>query len=511
MIVALPDLSQLPPDLRAGVERFVAAQTARLELENRALREHVRLLQIRKFGPSSDKLSDLQLDLLEREPFVTREEVQAEVRRAESSPAARTPRVPCEDRRHPGREPLPAHLERRIEIIHVPGGQCACEHCGKHRPVLGYEVSEYLEMEPIKFFVREVRREKLGACACQDGVVCAPVPVRILPKSKLGDELIVELIDQKFGLHVPVYRQCEAIFRNAGVDLSRQTVCSVMGAAGGLLVPIVGVLKEDLLRGGYVQADETRFGVQTHEKPGKNHTAQIWQYGRPGGPVVFDFRMSRGRAGPSAFLKGFQGYLQSDGYQVYRELGPGITYLGCLSHVRRKFVEAHKLAPQDPLPREIVDLLGEVYAVEAEAREAGATTEQRHQLRQARSKALMERLHARIEATQRTALPKSMLGRACKYALGQWKRVLVYLEDGRLEIDNNWAENAIRPVVLGRKNFLHIGSEWMGPNLAAIWTIYGTCQRLGKNPRAYLRSVLPRLGDWPISRVAELSPLVWQG
>ncbi len=507
----MPDLSQLPPDIRAEVERFVAARTARLELENRVLREHVRLLQIRKFGPSSDKLSDLQLELLESEPFVTPEEVQAEVRRAESSPEARTPRVPCERRNHPGREPLPAHLERRVEIVHAPGSDCPCERCGKRRSVLGYEISEFLEMEPIRFFVREVRREKLGACACQDGVVCAPAPTRILPKSKLGDELIVEMIDQKFGLHVPVYRQCEAIFRNAGVDLSRQTVCGVMGAAGGLLASIVDVLKKDLFAGGYVQADETRFGVQTREKPGRNHTAQIWQYGRPGGPVVFDFRMSRGRAGPAEFLKGYRGYLQSDGYQVYRELGPGIRYVGCMSHVRRKFVEAHKLAPQDPLPRGIVDLLAEVYAVEGEAREAGATAEQRYRLRRERGLALMEALHERIESARKTVLPKSMLGRACKYALGQWERVMVYLDDGRLEIDNNWAENAIRPVVLGRKNFLHIGSEWAGPNMAAIWTIYGTCQRLGKNPRAYLRSVLPRLGDWPITRVAELSPLTWQG
>lgn len=163
------------------------------------------------------------------------------------------------------------------------------------------------------------------------------------------------------------------------------------------------------------------------------------------------------------------------------------------------------------MPREIVELIGGLYGIEAEARTGNATPERCRELRQSRSKPAMEILKAKILAAQAQVPPKSLVGRACAYALGQWTRLEVFLGDGRLAIDNNWAENAIRPIVLGRKNFLHIGSEWVGPSLAAIWTIYGTCQRLGKNPRVYLRSILPGLADWPSGRIAELSPLIWKG
>jgi hypothetical protein len=280
---------------------------------------------------------------------------------------------------------------------------------------------------------------------------------------------------------------------------------------GGLLEPIRQVLRRDLLDGRYIQADETPIGVQSPEVRGRNHTGRIWHYGRPGGPVVVDFQMTRGRDGPLAFLEGFRGTLQSDGYSAYDKLGPGIRYAGCLAHVRRKLFEAHKLSPDDPVPRQLLEQVGAIYTVEAEAREAKATAEARLALRQDRSRPLMEALKAQLVQARAANLPKSVLGRACAYALGQWTRLEVFLGDGQVEVDNNWAENGLRPVVLGRKNFLHIGSEWAGPKLAAIWSVYGTCQRLGKSPRAYLRSVLPKLAEWPINRVKELSPLVWQG
>ena len=508
------DLAQLPALLRDGVEQVIAAERSekeRLLAENRVLREMIRLLHLKKYGPRSEQLSDRQLHLLEGEPSVTPEEVRQEAELGARNPEARQPRVPQRDRQHPGRVELPAHLERRVEVIPVPADQCHCPRCQKELPVIGYEESEHLDMEPVTFFVRKVRREKRAAdCGCVEGVVCAPVPERILPKSKLGDELIVEFIDRKFGQHLPVYRQCDTILREAGVELSRQTVCGVIGQVGALLEPIRQVLRRDLLDGGYIQADETPIGVQSPEVRGRNHTGRIWHYGRPGGPVVVDFQMTRGREGPLAFLEGFRGILQSDGYGAYDKLGHGIRYAGCLAHVRRKLFDAHKLSPDDPVPRQLLDQVGALYAVEAEAREAKATAEARLALRQERSRPLMDALKTQLVSARAASLPKSVLGRACAYALGQWTRLEVFLGDGRLEIDNNWAENGLRPVVLGRKNFLHIGSEWAGPKLAAIWSVYGTCKRLGKSPRAYLRSVLPRLAEWPMSRVSELSPLAWQ-
>ncbi len=509
------ELDQFPPEHRDAVAAMLARERAekdRLQGEVRVLREMVRLLHLKKYGPKSETLSDRQLQLLEGEPSVTPEEVAQEADRVARDSGAREPRVPKRDRQHPGRVELPAHLERRVEIIPVPTEECRCPRCSKELSILGYEESEQLDIEPVKFFVRVVRREKRAAkCGCVEGVICAPAPRRILPKSKFGDDLIVEFIDRKFGVHVPIYRQCDAIFREAGIEISRQTVCGVLGQVGFVLEAIRRSLRGDLIRGGYIQADETPIGVQSPEVEGRNHTGRVWHYGRPGGPVVVDFQMTRGRDGPLAFLEGFRGTLQSDGYSAYDKLGPGISYAGCMAHVRRKFYEAHKLSPDDPVAREVVDRIGAIYAVEEEARDAKASVEARLALRQARSRSLMDDLKARVVEIQSQALPKSVLGRACAYTLKQWPRLEVFLNDGRIEADNNWAENGLRPVVLGRKNFLHIGSEWAGPKLAAIWSVYGTCQRLGKSPRAYLRSVLPRLADWPANRVDELSPLVWQG
>lgn len=505
------DLDQFPPHLREAVaaER---AEKERLQGEVRLLREMIRLLHLKKYGPKSEQLSDHQLDLLEGEPCVTPEEIEQEAARIAQSPEAQEPRVEREDRRHPGRVELPAHLERRTEVIPVPAEQCRCPRCQKELLLIGYEEAEYLDMEPVKYFVRRIRREKRAAqCGCVEGVVVADPPRRILPKSKFGDELIVDFIDRKFGQHLPVYRQCDTIRREAGIEISRQTVCGVMGQAGGVLEAIRQSLRRDLLKGGYVQADETPIGVQCPEERGRNHTGRIWHYGRPGGPVVIDFQMSRGRDGPRRFLEGFEGTLQSDGYSAYDKLGSGIRYAGCLAHVRRKFFEAHKLSPKDAAARQLLDQIAEIYAVEAEARHANASPADRLALRQARTRPLMEALKIRLIQVRAASLPKSVLGRACAYALGQWTRLEVFVTDGLIEADNNWAENALRPVVLGRKNFLHIGSEWAGPKLAAIWSVYGTCQRLGKNPRAYLLSVLPRLADWHSHRVDELSPLVWEG
>lgn len=509
------DIQQLPQELRDAVHAAIAherAEKERFQAENLMLRDMIRLMNLRRFGPRSEQLSDRQMQLLAKEPSVTTEEVAQEAKLATTQPESRQPRTAKRDRKHPGRVDLPPHLERRIEVIPVPAEECQCPRCRHELPVIGFEESEHLDVEPARYFVRVVRREKRAAkCGCVEGVVCAPAPVRILPKSKFGDDLIVDFIDRKFGQHLPIYRQCDILARETGLELSRQTIGGVIGQVGGLLEAIRQSLRRDLLREGYIQADETPIGVQSPEDPGRHHTGRIWHYGRPGGPVVVDFQMSRGRDGPLAFLEGFRGTLQSDGYSAYDKLGPGIVYAGCLAHARRKFHEAHQLSPRDPVPLEVLERIGVIYAVEAEAREANATPAQRLALRQERSRMLMEDLKRRLTEIQSGVLPKSVMGRACAYALRQWPRLEVFLTDGRIEADNNWAENGLRPVVIGRKNFLHIGSEWAGPKLAAIWSVYGTCQRLGKSARAYLRSILPRLADWPSGKVDELSPLVWEG
>jgi hypothetical protein len=256
--------------------------------------------------------------------------------------------------------------------------------------------------------------------------------------------------------------------------------------------------------------DETTVPCQDPQTKGKNHRAYLWEYSKPGGEVVFQFEWGRSRAGPKQFLEGFKGILQSDGYSAYDKLGDGITYLACMAHIRREFVDAAKLAPEDPVPRELVGKFGELYSIERKAKEEGLDAARRQALRQKESKPLMASLKTRLVEVRQGATPSSQIAKACDYALGQWSRMEVYLEHGRVEIDNNWCEGAMRPIALGRKNWLHIGDASAGPKIAAIISVVETCRRLDIPLRDYLSAILPKLGNWPITRVAELTPTAWK-
>jgi transposase len=487
------------------------AEVDRLNVIIKFKNEEIRLLNIRFFGPKADKLSSGQIDLLFGEALVTAAEVEKEAGLPEEKkqnllPQAREPRP-----NHRGRNPLPAHLERREEIIACSPGQCHCNKCGAKLPVIGYEIREELGCVPAEFFVRVTKREKRGShCLEEQGVTTAAVPAQIVPKSKLSNEFIIQALAQKFQQHQPVYRQCATLLENHGIELSRTTLTDAILAAGALLQPVVKAMAVELVSGSYIQTDETSVPCQTPEKTGKNHTAFIWEYSRPGGVVVFVFGMGRGREGPLEFLKNFRGKLQSDGYGVYNKLGDYIVYVGCLAHARRKFVDAGKLALEDPLPREVVAIFAELYAVEREAREKSLGVEERLALRQEKSAPVMERLKKRIVEIRTALSPASQMAKACDYTLGQWTRLEEYLKDGLVEIDNNWCEGAIRPLALGRKNWLHIGSEQAGPKVTAIASIVETCRRLEINLVKYLSDVLPKIADWKMSRVAELTPAAWK-
>jgi transposase len=279
---------------------------------------------------------------------------------------------------------------------------------------------------------------------------------------------------------------------------------------GELLRPISGAMAQELLRGPYLQADETTVGVQMHDGRGKNRQAYLWQYSRPDGPVVFDFRLGRGRDGPKRFLGNFEGLLQSDGYEAYDQIGgPGLVHAACWAHARRKFFEVIKLQPQDEASIRLVAQMDELFAIEARAREGAVSQEARHGLRLEKAKPLLEQLKAGIEAARAGALPQSALAKACNYTLTLWPRLTRFLDYPQLELSNNWAENAMRPVALGRKNWIHIGSEKAGPRVAAILSVVETCRRLTLPIRDYLASVLPGLGDFPMGRIGELTPAAW--
>ena len=220
--------------------------------------------------------------------------------------------------------------------------------------------------------------------------------------------------------------------------------------------------------------------------------------------------MGRSREGPAKFLGRFAGILQSDGYAAYDQIGgKGLIHAGCMAHVRRGFVDALKVAPGDAAAEAIVAGIGRLYKIEAQAREAQLPFAQRQELRQEHSVPVLGKLKTQIVALRQQVLPKSVLGKACDYALGQWTRVEVYASHGEVEIDNNWCENAMRPVAVGRKNWLHIGSEEAGPRIAAISSVIETCRRIAVNAREYLLEVLPRIPSWPAKRIAELTPMAW--
>jgi len=473
--------------------------------------EQIRLLNFRLFGPKGEKLSPQQIQLLFQEVSIMAGEVEQEADRPETQKPVGPPRNGKPRGRHPGREPLPEHLARREEILPCCPQDCTCPRCGAQRPVIGYETREELACEPAQFWVRVIKREKRGShCEEEQGVATAPAPAQIVPKGKLSNEFIIEVLVRKYQLHLPVYRQCAALVEDFGIELSRKTLNDALLAAGSLLVPVVRAMRLELLSGGYIQADETTMPCQTGERTGRNHRAFIWEFSRPGGLVIFEFQMGRSREGPREFLQGFRGKLQSDGYSVYDKLGKGIVYVGCAAHVRRGFVDAAKVSPLDPLAPEIIARFGELYAVEKEAHEGGLGPEARLALRQAQSLPVMKVLKERLVQIRQQLTPDGKLAQACDYALDQWSRLEEVMQDGVLELDNNWCEGSMRPLVLGRKNWLHVGSPEAGPKIAAITSIVETCRRLDINLREYLLDVLPKLGGWPINRVGELTPTAWK-
>jgi transposase len=315
------------------------------EYKVRLLEERLRLLRINKYGPASERLSDAQLELLETEPGVSAAEVQAEGQREPLAPQPAKPSA----RPHPGRQQLPPELPRVERVIACTPEQCICGQCGKPTRFIGYEQSEQLEFEPAKYFVVVTKREKRACQSCEEhGVACAPLPARIIEKGLASDRVVIDTVVRKYADHLPLYRQSVILERETGLVISRATLDGWVMQVGELLRPIVGAMRQELLGGSYLQADETPVGVQMHDGRGQNHQAYLWQYGQPRGSVVFDFRLGRERDGPKRFLGDFAGRLQSDGYGAYDQVGgEGLVHVACWAHARRKFFDAVKLNGQD--------------------------------------------------------------------------------------------------------------------------------------------------------------------
>ncbi len=470
------------------------------QLKIQSLEEELRQRRIQLLGPRSETLSNLQLELLADEELgATRDEVEAESRR---EPIATRERQP-----HPGRKPLPEKLPRVEEVIRCASSSCGT--CGGETAIIGYDESEQLDVEPARYFVRVTKREKRACQRCST-VTAAPLAERIVEKGLASDAVVINTVVAKYCDHLPLYRQAVMLEREAGVEIGRATLDGWVMRVGGLLEPMVRAMRRDLLAASYLQADETPVPVQMHDRRGENHQAYLWQYGKPGGETVFDFCLGRGREGPRKFLGEWEGILQTDGYAAYDGIGgPKLVHVGCWAHARRKFVDAVKVNPQDGAAIAMVTRMDALFLIDRDARQRGLSSQERLRQRREYSEEWLTGIQGACVELSRETLPKSALGQAAAYTLNMWVKLRRCFDYAEVELSNNLAENSMRPVALGRKNWLHVGSVQAGPKVAAILSVVESCRRLGVPVKDYFTAVLPGLNRRTLSDVAKLTPTRW--
>ena len=408
----------------------------------------------------------------------------------------------------PRRQPAARVLETVTERIEPE--EEICPRCGKTKCEIGCEKSERFEYVPAQIIRHEILRPKL-ACPCgESGVSIAPLPASVVAQGQPGPGLVAHVLLSKYDDHLPLYRQQQQ-FERLGVNFPRQTLCDWVEKGAEWLQPIVRAMKRELLGGDYVQVDETPVRVMDPEVRGRCATGYLWVLGEPGGDVIFEFHPGRGKEYAAQLLGDFRGYLQRDGYGVYGALAranPGLIPVGCWSHARRKFVDALEERPEEA--GRIVTEIRKLYLVERHARDECLRPDQRRQLRTELSAPILTALKPRLDVLRPGCLPQSPLGKALGYALGEWEPLTRYLQDGRLEIDNNLTENAIRPSAVGKKNWLFIGHPEAGWRSAVIYSVIVSCRRRGIDPWEYVRDVLRRLPAMKHAEVPTLLPRCWK-
>lgn len=411
-------------------------------------------------------------------------------------------------KKHPGRKPLPADLPVEIVEITPADEDLICRCCEQKKVRIGADTTRALDYVPASFFVREYVRPKYACPSCQQSVVQAALPWRPIEKGRPEPGLLAHLVTSKYADHLPLYR-IEQQFARHGVEISRGLLSQWNGAVADLLTPLAHAVHRQILDSRWIQSDDTTVEVQEAERRYRN--GHMWVYRGEHGDVVYDFDWKRNKASPTRVLAGYRGYLQVDAAPAYDDIfvsSPGITEVGCWSHARRYLKDAQLTSPGEAKP--ILQWVGELYGLEKRAKENGLSEAQRLELRQRYARPILARIHARLKEVRPQALPKSPLGEAVTYALNQWTALNRYTEDGALEIDNNGAERAIKPIVIGRKNWMFIGSEAAAKRTAVLLTLVNTCKAHQINPFEYLRDVIERVSTHPASRIEELTPRIWK-
>jgi transposase len=489
-----PREAELTRQLEAALSALKAVQQ-----ENALLRQKVDLLVKRVFGSTSERLAPGQLELL-LALSGTAPEIAAPVEKPAAPAVVRPPKE---------RAPrLPEHLPVVEEILEPEPVKAAP---GEWRRI-GEEVSEQLDYEPGRFLRRRLVRPKYVRKDDRDAApVVAPLPARLQDRSLPSPGLLAHVLVSKYCDHLPLYRQEKIYARRHGVNLPRQTLARWVELAADWLQPIYREIKSGVMTGGYVQVDETPID---YLDPGRGKTGQgyLWVCASPQGDVLFHWETGRAASCLGNILPvDFSGTLQCDGYAAYpaftRQHPKPIQLAGCWAHVRRKFYEAREQAPH--VSGWFLRQIQLLYQVEATLREKKSGPRLRAAVRASASRWIIERLHHALVRHKTRHLPKSLLGQAIDYALAQWPTLTVYLADGRVEIDNNRVENAIRPTALGKKNWLFMGEAGAGQRGAILYTVVESCRRRGLDPYPYLKDVLTRLPAMTNHQIPEVLPAAW--
>lgn len=497
------DSTALPEDIEA-LKSLVREQAAELRAKTLRIEQlSVQLARLRRmqFGRSSEKLDRAveQLELLLED-----------LREDEAQSRPETATALDEDKQKPVRRPLPQSLLRE-EIVHQAA--CACPKCGGELRRLGEDVTELLEYVPASFKVIRHVRPKFSCRRCE-AITQAPMPSLPIERGRPGPGLIAHVLVSKYADHLPLYRQ-SGIYERSGIDLERSTLADWVGRSSALLAPLVEALRKDAMASDVLHGDDTPVPVLA-PGAGKTKTGRLWTYVRDGRPhgdtrapaAVYFYSPDRKGEHPSAHLKSFKGTLHADGYAGFNAIFEkgAVAEAACWAHVRRKFFDEYE-SKQAPIAKEALDRIGVLYGIEAEAR--GKPPDERRRLRQEKSKPLLGDLHVWLSATKPKLSQKTDLAAAIRYTLARWKALTRFVDDGRIEIDNNAAERSIRPLALGRKNYLFAGSDAGGERAAAIYSLIETAKLNGIDPEAYLRDVIARIADHPINRINELLPWNW--
>ena len=507
--------ADLPEDLEA-LRAFALEQSRKLaevmaakgeaDAEIERLQSIVDAFMRHRFGARSEQLDPDQLQL-------GLEDVETALGQARAARDAAIGKPSSDRPRKANRGSLPAHLERIEQVVDVEevDGIRACPCCGGALHQIGEDVAERLDVVPITFRVLVTRRPRYGCRSCESAIVQAPAPARIVEGGIPTEALIAQVLVAKYADHLPLYRQAQ-IYARQGIQLDRSTLADWVGRAAWYLRPLRDHILERLRRSERLFADETTAPVLDPGR-GRTKTGQLWAYARDDRPwggdtppmVAYVYAADRKGERAEAHLGDFAGILQVDGYGGYTALAKRrqqIVLAFCWAHVRRKFYE---LADNSPVAIEVLQRIAALYKIEDDAR--GASAEQRQQIRQERSRVIIDDLRIYLETKSRQVSAKAKLGEAIRYALTRWAGLSRFLDDGRVDLDSNAVERSIRPLALNRKNALFAGSDEGGDNWAVIATLIENCKLSGINPHTWLTQALGKLANGhPANSVGELMP-----